>query len=82
MNNMVSVAMKAGTSRIVTRKPLMRPIATPRTRHQITAVERSEIEALGAKRLKNVAVRPKVEPTERSSSLLTSTKVMPTAITP
>jgi hypothetical protein len=31
---------------------------------------------------KIVAVKPKVEPTERSSSLLAITKVMPTAITP
>ena len=31
---------------------------------------------------KIVAVNPKVEPTDRSSSRLTMTKVMPTAITP
>ena len=39
MNNIVSVAMKAGTSKIVTMKPLMRPMARPSARHQKTATQ-------------------------------------------
>ena len=39
MNNIVSVAMKAGTSRTVTMKPLISPIVRPMTRHQATAVQ-------------------------------------------
>ena len=39
MNSIVSVAMKAGTSRTVTINPLISPMARPIARHQNTAVQ-------------------------------------------
>ncbi len=83
MNSMVSVAMNAGTSSTVTSTPLIRPITRPSTRHQKIAAPGPRSRCEEAKVTPNTAAaRPRVEPTERSSSLLTMTNVMPTASTP
>jgi hypothetical protein len=59
------------------------PIARPMTRHRDTAIQMFMSKYVGAKLMpKIVAVRSKVDPTDRSSSLLTMTKVMPIASTP
>ena len=82
-NSMVSVAMNAGTLSQVTSTPLIRPMASPVTRHARTAAQAGRSKCVGANAIENTtATRPKVEPTDRSRSRLTMTKVMPTAITP
>ena len=83
MNRVESVAMKVGTCSQVTRSPLTRPIASPSAR-QTASANQAEVSCRpGAYRIENTAaLSPMVEPTERSRSLLISTKVMPTAITP
>ena len=83
MNSIVSVAMKAGTFSCVTSTPLTSPMATPATTAARIAHPTGRSKCDGAYAMeKTVATRPRMEPTDRSSSLLTITKVMPTAITP
>ena len=74
--------MKDGTLRMVTSTPLMRPIASPSVRQASTAGTGPQSWKVGANRIENTTpMSPLVEPTDRSRSRLTMTKVMPTAIT-
>lgn len=81
MKRTVSVAMNAGTFRMVTSTPLISPISVPSSRQRIADVTTPRSRKFGANSLaKTTATRPYVEPTERSRSLLTMTKVTPTAM--
>ena len=84
MNSMVSVAMKDGTWSKVTSDAVDQPDGEPdRERPDDRRPDAGRSKWVGAKAIeKTTATRPRVEPTDRSRSLLTMTKVMPTAITP
>jgi carbon-monoxide dehydrogenase medium subunit len=78
----VNLTMKDGTLRMVTRTPLIRPIARPSAMQNRVAPTGPQSLKLGANSSeKATPTRPLIEPTERSRSLLTMTKVMPVAIT-
>ena len=82
ISSMVRVAMKDGTFRMVTSTPLMRPMMVPSTRQKMVAGIGPQSLNCGANRMeKATPIRPLVEPTDRSRSLLMMTKVMPTATT-
>ena len=83
-NSMVSVAMKAGTLSQVTSTPLISPTSVPDQHARRRRPSRPPGRNGSARRAieNTAATRPRVEPTDRSRSRLTMTKVMPTAITP
>src|SRR5262245_36955191 len=81
-SSIVSVAMNAGTRSRVTSTPLTTPIVAPTATARATAGPIPRSSLCGSKAKENTtAVRPSVDPTDRSKSLFAMTNVMPTAMT-